>query len=219
LVKVGRWTAFIALAIAMVAAKPLLGGLDQAFQYIQEYTGFIYPGVVVVFGMGLLWKKATNRAALWTAIFTIPVGIAMKIALPELPFLLRMGYVFMILAALAVTLSLTDKKHFTKADILSGENKKMLTRGGIIFAVIAVICLILGLIYAAPMAYLGFSAIFFFGTLMAFLSVILFTNANSATQDDKAYEFEPELFKTDRGFLFGAMGICVIVIALYAFFW
>ena len=52
LVKVGRLTALAALFIAMFAAKPLLGGLDQAFQYIQEYTGFIYPGVVVV---KLLW--------------------------------------------------------------------------------------------------------------------------------------------------------------------
>ncbi|HEY1113454.1 MAG TPA: sodium/solute symporter, partial [Chitinophagaceae bacterium] len=51
LVKVGRLTAFAALVIAVFAARPLLGGLDQAFQYIQEYTGFIYPGVVVVFGM------------------------------------------------------------------------------------------------------------------------------------------------------------------------
>lgn len=50
--------AFCALFIAMAAAKPLLGGLDQAFQYIQEYSGYVYPGVTVVFGMGLLWKKA-----------------------------------------------------------------------------------------------------------------------------------------------------------------
>src|SRR5690606_39569047 len=58
--------------------------LFRSFQYIQEYTGFIYPGVVVVFGMGLLWKRATNRAALWTTIATIPAGIIMKIALPDL---------------------------------------------------------------------------------------------------------------------------------------
>src|SRR5574344_3030974 len=109
LVKIGRIVAMVALVIAMFAAKPLLGGLDQAFQYIQEYTGFIYPGVVVVFGMGILWKRATNRAALWTTIATLPAGIIMKIALPELPFIIRMGYVCMILITLAVTLTLTDK--------------------------------------------------------------------------------------------------------------
>ena len=91
--KVGRIVAFCALLIAMAAVKPLLGGLDQAFQYIQEYSGYVYPGVTVVFGMGLLWKKATNRAALWTSILTIPVGIALKFACPEMGFVLRMGYV------------------------------------------------------------------------------------------------------------------------------
>jgi len=219
LVKVGRISALVALVIAAIAAKPLLGGLDQAFQYIQEYTGFIYPGVVVVFGMGLLWKRATNRAALWTAIFTIPVGIAMKIALPELPFLLRMGYVCMILIAIAVTLSLTDKKHMVKADILSGENNKKLKNAGIGFAVVSAICFIAGLLFGQTYANIGFGAIYFFGVLMAFLAVILLTNANSKLQDEKAYEFQPELFKTDRGFFIGAMGVCVIVITLYAVFW
>lgn len=107
--KVGRIVAFCALLIAMAAVKPLLGGLDQAFQYIQEYSGYVYPGVTVVFGMGLLWKKATNRAALWTSILTIPVGIALKFACPEMGFVLRMGYAFIILVIIAATLSLLDR--------------------------------------------------------------------------------------------------------------
>ena len=65
LVNVGRITALLALIVAAVAVKPLLGGLDQAFQYIQEYSGFIYPGIIVVFGLGLLWKRASSRAAIW----------------------------------------------------------------------------------------------------------------------------------------------------------
>jgi len=219
LVKVGRYSALVALVVAAIAAKPLLGGLDQAFQYIQEYTGFIYPGVIVVFGMGLLWKKATNRAALWTAIFTIPIGIAMKLAIPDMPFLLRMGYVSMILIAIAVTLSLTDKKHMIEAEGLSGKNKKSLKAAGIGFAVAAAVCFISGLLFSGKYASIGFESIYFLGALLAFLSIILLTNANSKKQDEKAYEFQPELFKTDRGFFIGAMGVCVIVIALYAFFW
>ena len=58
LVNVGRTVSICALVIAAVAVKPLLGGLDQAFQYIQEYSGFIYPGIITVFGLGLLWKRA-----------------------------------------------------------------------------------------------------------------------------------------------------------------
>ncbi|NLD21996.1 MAG: sodium/solute symporter, partial [Bacteroidales bacterium] len=67
LVKVGRITSLTALVIAAVAVQPLLGNLDQAFQYIQEYSGFIYPGIVIVFGLGLLWKRASAKAAVWTA--------------------------------------------------------------------------------------------------------------------------------------------------------
>lgn len=223
LVKIGRITALVALIIAAISAKPLLGGLDQAFQYIQEFTGFIYPGVVVVFGMGLLWKRATNRAALWTTIATIPVGIIMKVALPDLPFIMRMGYVCMILITMAVVLTLTDKNQ-VKANELSAKNKQRLNVAGWGFAIAAVVMTIAGIVFGTDLFgmslnNIGFNSIFMMVFMMAFLSIIMFTNARSATQDEKAYEFNPELFKTDNGFLFGAMGIVVIIAALYAYFW
>lgn len=223
LVKIGRITAFVALIIAAISAKPLLGGLDQAFQYIQEFTGFIYPGVVVVFGMGLLWKRATNRAALWTTIATIPVGIIMKVALPDLPFIMRMGYVCMILITMAVVLTLTDKNQ-VKANELSAKNKQRLNVAGWGFAIAAVVMTIAGIVFGTDLFgmslnNIGFNSIFMMVFMMAFLSIIMFTNARSATQDEKAYEFNPELFKTDNRFLFGAMGIVVIIAALYAYFW
>jgi SSS family solute:Na+ symporter len=223
LVKVGRISALVALVVAMFAAKPLLGGLDQAFQYIQEYTGFIYPGVVVVFGMGILWKRATNRAALWTTIATLPLGIAMKIALPDLPFIIRMGYVCMILISLAVTLTLTDKNQ-VKADVLTDANKKWLTSGGWIFAILSGITFLAGIIwgtdiFGCSLRHLGFHSIFMMAFMLAFLAVIMFTNATSPTKDAKSYEFDPSLFETDKSFLFGAIGIVVIIVALYAYFW
>lgn len=219
LVSVGRWTAVVALFIAMFAARPLLGGLDQAFQYIQEYTGFIYPGAVVVFGMGLLWKKATARAALWTAIFTIPLGIAIKIALPDLPFILRMGYVCMGLIGIAVVLSLTDKKHQVLDPQQMGKYKEGLISGGKMFALASAVCFALGLAFSVKWGALAFESIYVMASLMAFLSIICFTNARSTTRDKKAYDWAPELFKTDGGFAAGAFGICVIIIALYAYFW
>ncbi|MDI6401940.1 sodium/solute symporter [Balneolaceae bacterium ANBcel3] len=223
LVKVGRITAFVALIIAMVAARPLLGGLDQAFQYIQEYTGFIYPGVVVVFGMGLLWKRATNRAAFWITIVTIPLGILMKTLFPDMPFMLRMGYVCMILITLAVILVFTDR-HKVKSDPVSPENKKRLYFAGRLFAVLGGVTLISGFLWGTPLfgmdlLHLGFQSIFMMSFIFIFLSVIFFTNANSDTEDEKAYEFNPELFKTDRTFFIGAMGIVVIIVSLYAYFW
>jgi solute:Na+ symporter, SSS family len=225
LVKCGRYSAITAIIIAMIAAKPLLGGLDQAFQYIQEFTGFIYPGVVVVFGMGLLWKRATNRAALWTTIFTIPVGILMKIALPEMPFLLRMGYVCIVLITMGVVLTLTDKTNRVTAQKLDADKIKSYKKGGWATAILAALCLVTGIIFgtdlfpALSLRNLGYDAIFMMAFLMTFLSIIFFTDAYSGSQDEKAYEVKPELFKTDKGFFLGAIGIVVIIASLYAFFW
>lgn len=223
LVKTGRITAAVALVIAMVSARPLLGGLDQAFQYIQEYTGFIYPGVVVVFGMGLLWKRATNRAALWTTIATIPAGILMKILLPDLPFIIRMGYVCMMLIGLAVILVLTDK-HKVQAKPQTEKNRKRLIHAGWFFAVTGGVAFISGLIWGTPLfgfnlLNLGFDSIFMLSFLLGFLSLIMFTNATSKLKDERAYEVDPVLFQTDGKFAAGAMGIVVIIVSLYAYFW
>jgi SSS family solute:Na+ symporter len=223
LVKVGRIAAAVALVIAMIAAKPLLGGLDQAFQYIQEYTGFIYPGVVVVFGMGILWKRATNRAALWTTIATIPAGIFMKAALPDLPFIIRMGYVCMFLITMAVILTLTDKNQVATIKHSEANNNKLMN-GAKFFGLMTIITLLAGLVWGTDllgmsMVNLGFHSIFMASFLFAFLTIIFYTNASSTTQDAKAYDYDPEITKTDSGFLVGAMGIVLIIAVLYAYFW
>ncbi|MDE2995624.1 MAG: sodium/sugar symporter [Bacteroidota bacterium] len=110
LVQVGRTVSVIAIVIAALVAYPLLGQIDQAFQYIQEYTGFISPGVLAVFMLGLFYKKASANAALWTAILSIPLSTAMKFLTPEVPFLSRMGWVFVISVALIVVLSWFENK-------------------------------------------------------------------------------------------------------------
>lgn len=98
-VKVGRISAAVALAVAACTA-PLLGGIDQAFQFIQEYTGVVSPGILAVFLMGLFWKKATNQGAIWGALLSIPVAMYFKVApkgwsgsplFLDLPFLDQMG--------------------------------------------------------------------------------------------------------------------------------
>ncbi len=110
LVIMGRTSAILALIIALVSAAPLLGELDQAFQYIQEYSAFLYPGIAIVFGLGLLWKRASGTAAIWITILTLPLGIIFKFIFPSVPFQFRAGYVFMILLILFVTISLNSKK-------------------------------------------------------------------------------------------------------------
>ncbi|MHA7128466.1 sodium/sugar symporter [Algoriphagus namhaensis] len=108
-VRVGRITAAVAFVIAAVVA-PALGQLDQAFQFIQEYTGFISPGVFAIFFFGVFWKKTTSNAALVGAALSIPLSVLLKVIFPELPFIDRMGVVFLILAALMISISLYEGK-------------------------------------------------------------------------------------------------------------
>jgi SSS family solute:Na+ symporter len=79
MVKVGRLSGLVALVIALVIA-PQLGSLGQVFQFIQEYTGIVSPGILAVFLMGLFYKKATNNAAIWGVILSIPIAMYFKVA-------------------------------------------------------------------------------------------------------------------------------------------
>ncbi|MET0499066.1 MAG: sodium/sugar symporter [Steroidobacteraceae bacterium] len=106
LVAVGRITAVVAIVLAIATARPLLGSFDQAFQYIQEYTGFFTPGIVVIFLLGLFWKRATELGALAATIGSFAASIALKALWPELPFMDRMGLVFLLASVLAVAASL-----------------------------------------------------------------------------------------------------------------
>ncbi|EOZ92593.1 putative sodium-dependent galactose transporter [Indibacter alkaliphilus LW1] len=108
-VAVGRITAVVAFVIAAIVA-PALGQLDQAFQFIQEYTGFISPGVFAIFFFGVFWKKTTSNAALTGAAVSIPLSVLLKWLTPELPFLDRMGVVLLVIAALMILISLVEGK-------------------------------------------------------------------------------------------------------------
>ena len=107
LVKVGRLVSLTAFIIAMLIA-PSLGVLDQALQFIQEYTGFVSPAVVALFLVGIFWKRATADAALWAAVVAIPLSVIFKFFTPELPFLDGMGLVFVILVLIMVVITLRD---------------------------------------------------------------------------------------------------------------
>ncbi len=117
LVDVGRWAVVISMVIA-IAIAPMLRSLDQVYQYIQEYTNFITPGVFAIFLLGFFWKRATNRAAMTVAILTIPLSVLLKfwpevtslfdVESDPIPFLHRTTWVFCIDIALMVVVSLTD---------------------------------------------------------------------------------------------------------------
>lgn len=109
LVRVGKISAALSLVLGVLIA-PLLGSLDQAFQFIQEYTGFISPGVVAVFMMGLFWKRASANAALWAIILSIPLSILIKYLAPTFPFMDRMGMIFLVSLLLIFLISMFENK-------------------------------------------------------------------------------------------------------------
>ena len=78
MVNVGRISAAIALIIAIFIA-PMLGNLGQAFQFIQEYTGIVSPGILAVFVTGLFWKKTKNKSAILGVIASIPIAMFFKV--------------------------------------------------------------------------------------------------------------------------------------------
>jgi len=117
LVRIGRITVVIAILIALIIA-PFMG-IDKkgGFQYIQEYTGFVSPGIFAMFLLGFFWKKTTANAALFATIGGFIFSIIFKflpnwadlsflsswgfsapnsVGIYEIPFIDRMGFVFLI---------------------------------------------------------------------------------------------------------------------------
>lgn len=129
LVLVGRVVAAIAVIIALLTARPLLGNSDQAFQFIQEFSGFFTPGITVIFLLGLFWKKASEAGAIAAAIASVVLSYAFKIGMPEIPFMNRMGIVFIASLLLAVVISLAVKNR-------GGSNR--ITMQGVSFATPAI---------------------------------------------------------------------------------
>jgi len=114
LVIVGRWAVVVSMILAGLVA-PALTTLDQAYQFIQEYIGFIAPGVLAIFLMGLFWRKTTSAAALAGALLTIPVSTILKFlpnltngAFPDYPFLDRMSITFVLILVVMVVMSLVN---------------------------------------------------------------------------------------------------------------
>ena len=124
LVVLGRYSVVVSMLLGLILCyfigNALMGEGKQGFQYIQEYTGFVSPGIFAMFILGFFWKKATSNAALFATIggfvisvffkllpkfanlaFMAPYGFS-KLALQddkvtyryEIPFLDRMAFVF-----------------------------------------------------------------------------------------------------------------------------
>ena len=116
MVLVGRWAVVVSMVIAAIVT-PALKSLNQAYQFIQEYVGFISPGVLAIFLLGLFWKRTTAAAAMAGALLTIPISTVLKFlpvwtngAFPDYPFLDRMSIDFVLIVAIMIAISLAKPK-------------------------------------------------------------------------------------------------------------
>ncbi|HDO1327353.1 TPA: sodium/solute symporter [Aeromonas veronii] len=108
-VRVGRIFSAVALAIAILIA-PKVASMGSLFAFIQEYSGFITPGVLIVFVLGIYWSHMTPTAALAVVLLTIPVSTIIKFSLVDTAFLNRMIVTTLILLFVAISFSLYGKK-------------------------------------------------------------------------------------------------------------
>ncbi len=109
LVMIGRATSFSALVIALFLATPLLGNSPQVFQNIQNWTGFFTPGVVAIFTLGLFWKRATEIGGLVAVVSSVALSLVWPLFFPEMPFMDRVGLVFLASLALGVVTSFMQR--------------------------------------------------------------------------------------------------------------
>jgi len=131
LVNVGKIVIIISMVLAILIAPHL--GIDKkgGFQYIQEYTGFVSPGIFAMFLLGFFWKKTTSNAALFATIggflmsillkflpkfadlsFLSPSGFSVKVAsgVYEIPFIDRVGFVFVACVIGMIIISIYDNR-------------------------------------------------------------------------------------------------------------
>ncbi|MBQ3750456.1 MAG: sodium/sugar symporter [Bacteroidales bacterium] len=146
LVLVGQISAGLFLVIACLIA-PLLGSVGQMFQYIQEYTGLVSPGILALFLLGLFWKKTTNKGAITGVVLSIPIALALKFFPIDMPFIDQMFYTCLLTMAIIVMVSLCTCEKDDDVRAISLTADMFQTKSDFHIAAYA-ICVLLVVIYA-----------------------------------------------------------------------
>jgi len=152
LIVIGKRMVWVSMGIAALVA-PLLSTLDQAYQFIQEYVGFISPGVLAIFLLGIFWKRTTSAAAWVGTLLTIPISTILKFlpkwtkgAFPDYPFLDRMTIVFAIIIVVMVIISLMKPADKSAPNLMRLESSMLKVHPA--FAVgSAIVLVILAILY------------------------------------------------------------------------
>jgi SSS family solute:Na+ symporter len=147
-VRTGRWVVIIAFAVALAIA-PALKSFGQGFNYIQEFTGFISPGILAMFLMGFFWKRSNSNGAMAATLISIPLSAVLKYTAPSLPFMNRMSIVFIACLILIIIFGLLDPKSKNNPKALEVKASMFRLPAGFAVGVL----LVLGVIAALYLAY------------------------------------------------------------------
>lgn len=121
-VSIGRITSAAAILVAVLLARPFLGGMESAFQAIQEYTGFVAPGIVSVFLMGMFWKGCNAQGAFAMLTVSVLANVALKFITPDLAFVIRIWIVFLSCLVIGYFVSNMNRGEDARAINLAGMN-------------------------------------------------------------------------------------------------
>ena len=229
-VTVGQISAAGALIIGAFIA-PIWVNAGQAFQIIQEYTGFVSPGVLTVFVFGMFYSRGTSKAALAVVLLSVPLSILFKFLMPDLPFLDRMALIFLINSALMIVISgftskrgavtpsatLEDESVFAgpsniaKGKLLSDQTMRI----GLALSVIAIGVATAVRLLVQPVPGVPSWAVYLFAVLSVLVLVLLFTDKQE--RDYKGIDLEASLFRTRTGFNVAAVAVLLVLAAIYGF--
>lgn len=216
-VSIGQIAAGAALVIGALMA-PALASAGQVFQVIQEYTGFISPGVLTVFVFGMFYRRGTAKAALAVVLLSVPLSLAFKFLIPDLPFLDRMALIFLISSALMVVLSaITSKGGGYK--FASDKPEKIVSdfklRNGLALVIIATGVATAIRLLIQPVPGVPTWAVYVFAGLSVAVLALIYTDKQE--DDHKAIDLEPSLFRTRMGFNIAAIAVILILAVIYGF--
>lgn len=151
MVLVGRWVVVIAMVIAGIVT-PALKSLDQAYQFIQEYVGFISPGVLAIFLLGFFWKRTTAPAAMAGALLTIPISTVLKFlpawtggSFPDFAFLNRMVITFVTIVVVMIAMSLINPKKENDTHVIEVDTSLFKITPGFAFGSIIILGILVAL--------------------------------------------------------------------------
>ena len=226
-VRMGQISAAVSLLIG-AAVAPALANAGQVFQIIQEYTGFISPGVFVVFLFGFFYRRGTAKAALVVVLASVPLSWAFQQLMPNLPFLDRMAFIFVVSCLLMVVISMLDKSK-TKSiaatasrgeyadhevqNIARHTVRDIKLRNGLSICVVG-IGLFTGVrLLAQPVPGVPWSMSVIFAVLSVVVIALIYTDKSA--DDYKAINLEPELFRTRMGFNIAAIFIVLLLAFIY----